>query len=183
MCKDSAGVKVAKTDVAVQEFNPHLKGLPIQSYTDAVPGMIVGVEHARLICTLKIREGSETDPIAAKTRLGWCVFGKQAGGEDSVQQLSFHSELEHGNRYLHELMKQFFGIEEASVTVKPEAEEDKRAMEVLQRSTRKIDGGFECGLLWKFEQFSFPESYQMAVKRATALERRLSKSPVLKEKV
>lgn len=162
---------------------PHLKGLPIQSYSNAVPGMIVGVEHARLLSTLKIREGRETDPIAAKTRLGWCVFGKQAGGEDSVQQLSFHGELRDENRHLHELMKQFFGIEEASVTIKPEAEEDTRALQILQETTQRVSKGFECGLLWKFKKFSFPDSFPMAVKRAVALERKLAKNPVLKGKV
>ncbi|KXJ76116.1 hypothetical protein RP20_CCG010296 [Aedes albopictus] len=53
----------------------YLKGLPVVSYNKAVPRLLIGVNNASLTVPLKVREGKEGEPIAAKTRLGWCIFG------------------------------------------------------------------------------------------------------------
>ncbi|XP_062713659.1 uncharacterized protein LOC109432815 [Aedes albopictus] len=165
----------------LRSMYPHLRGLPVQSYSRANPGIIIGMEHARLLATLKIREGKANDPVAAKTRLGWCIFGKQCGENQSVELLNHHSEMK--NRELHEQMKTFFGIEEASITVKPEAEVDKRAKQIMVDTTRRVGKAFETGLIWKYDNISFPDSYNMAEKRLVQLEKRLSRNPALKEKV
>uniref|UniRef100_A0A182HFM3 Peptidase A2 domain-containing protein n=1 Tax=Anopheles arabiensis TaxID=7173 RepID=A0A182HFM3_ANOAR len=49
---------------------PHLKGLPIQCYTNQTPKLLIGIDHLKLIAPLKVREGAKQEPIAAKTRLG-----------------------------------------------------------------------------------------------------------------
>ncbi|XP_053691664.1 uncharacterized protein LOC128740164 [Sabethes cyaneus] len=123
----------------LQQIHPHLKGLPIRSYKEATPGIIIGLEHVRL--------------------------------------LTSH------NRELHEQMRQYFAIEESSVTIKPEGKDDKRAREIMETTTRRVNGLFETGLLWKFDSFSFPDSYPIAVRRMKALEKRFSKDPVLAGKV
>ncbi|XP_062710822.1 uncharacterized protein LOC134288907 [Aedes albopictus] len=166
----------------LQTIYPHLRGLPLHSYSEAVPRIIIGIEHARMLTTLKVREGRANEPVAAKTRLGWCVYGKQVDGSDAVTRLHVHLE-EHGNRELHELMKQYFSIEEAAVATPLESEEDKRARKILERTTRRVNGSFETGLLWKYDRPSFPNSYPLAVRRMQSLEKRLAKEPGLKERV
>ncbi|XP_062711694.1 uncharacterized protein LOC134289606 [Aedes albopictus] len=131
---------------------------------------------------LKVREGRANEPVAAKTRLGRCVYGKQVDGNNAVTRLHVHSE-EHRNRKLHELMKQYFSIEEAAVATPLESEEDKRARTILERTTRRVDGCFETGLLWKYDRPSFPNNYPLAVRRMQSLEKRLAKEPGLKERV
>ncbi|XP_055632443.1 uncharacterized protein LOC129772934 [Toxorhynchites rutilus septentrionalis] len=168
---------------ALTEAYPHLKGLPVRSYSEAIPGIIVGLEHARLLSTLKIREGRGDDPVAAKTRLGWCIFGRSSGVGQSLERLHHHSEQDMGNRELHQQMKKFFGIEEAIITVKPEAEVDKRAREIMENTTRRVGLGFETGLVWKHDDVSFPDSFKMAERRLIALEKRLEKDPALRQKV
>ncbi|XP_062555732.1 uncharacterized protein LOC134220646 [Armigeres subalbatus] len=77
---------VGELNLPKQSFNyeilsvqyPHLIGLPLQSYSDVAPRMIIGLEHVRLLTSLKTREGRNEGPIAVKTRLGWSVFGKQS---------------------------------------------------------------------------------------------------------
>ncbi|XP_055622783.1 uncharacterized protein LOC129766287 [Toxorhynchites rutilus septentrionalis] len=52
----------------------------------------------------------------------------------------------------------------------------------METTTRRVKMSFETGLLWKYDHFSFPDSYPMAV-RMMALETRLSRDHVLEAKV
>lgn len=121
--------------------------------------------------------------MAAKTRLGWCIFGKNPDNGIMLEQLNVHFVGDPDNRELHEWMKQNFAVEESSVTVKPEAEEDKRARIIMEATTRRLNRSFETGLLWKYDHFRFPDSYPMAVRRMKALETRLGRDQVLGGKV
>uniref|UniRef100_A0A182PX70 Uncharacterized protein n=1 Tax=Anopheles epiroticus TaxID=199890 RepID=A0A182PX70_9DIPT len=47
---------------------PHLKGLPLASYTNAIPRLLLGVDNCRLGKSLKCTEGRMNEPIASKTR-------------------------------------------------------------------------------------------------------------------
>ncbi|XP_062698830.1 uncharacterized protein LOC134284218 [Aedes albopictus] len=67
----------------------HLKGLPISSYEAVSPGILIGSNNASLIATLKLREGELGDPLAAKTRLGWSIYGHVANMREA-QNFSFH---------------------------------------------------------------------------------------------
>ncbi|XP_058828346.1 uncharacterized protein LOC131688193 [Topomyia yanbarensis] len=166
----------------LQKIYPHLRGLPLDSYSDAIPRIIIGIEHAQMLTTLRVREGKPNEPVAAKTRLGWCVYGKQVDGSSSVKRLHVHSE-EIGNQELHELMKQYYCVEEAAVATPLESEDDKRARQILENTTRRVGKGFETGLLWKYDQPSFPNSYPLALRRMQSLEKRLAREPALRERV
>ncbi|XP_062710516.1 uncharacterized protein LOC134288741 [Aedes albopictus] len=167
----------------VQEF-PYLKGLPLESYSDVTPRMIIGLEHVRLLTTLKLREGGNTGPVAVKTRLGWCAYGKGLDNKDcQMQQLNLHCSEVATNQSLYDLMKHFFEVEEAVVTRKPEGDEDRRAIEILEKTTIRKQDCFETGLLWRTDCLSLPNSLPMATKRLLALEKRLTRDPELGRKV
>lgn len=55
--------------------------------------------------------------------------------------------------------------------------EDKRAMEVMERTTRKIEGdnAYESGLLWRNEESKLPNDYEMALQRLYSLNKRNEK--------
>ncbi|XP_055528101.1 uncharacterized protein LOC129728164 [Wyeomyia smithii] len=162
---------------------PYLRGLPIESYTNVSPQIIIGLEHARLLTSLKVREGDGCGPIATKTRLGWCLFGRNSPMDTVVEQLHVHAEESMSNSKLHESMKRFFAIEEASVSKKLDAEVDKRAWQILESTTVLKGNQFETGLLWRTDNPCFPDSLPMAVKRFHSLEKRLAREPVLATKV
>lgn len=54
---------------------PYLQGLPIRSYAKAVPTILIGLDNTCVMATRKSEEGAKGNPIAAKTRLGWAVYG------------------------------------------------------------------------------------------------------------
>lgn len=53
----------------LQDF-PYLTGLPVKSYIDATPRLLIGLNNSRLCVYNNIREGKVSEPVAIRTRLG-----------------------------------------------------------------------------------------------------------------
>ncbi|XP_055605866.1 uncharacterized protein LOC129754035 [Uranotaenia lowii] len=166
----------------LKNIYPHLRGLPVKGYAKVTPSMIIGIEHATLLTSLKIREGGANDPIATKTRLGWCVFGKQLIGSQAIETVSVHCEAESCDRELHELIRRLLKVEESRAEGHV-TDSEKRALAILEATTRRVDGRFETGLLFKHPEQRFPNSFSMAERRLQSLEKRLAKDPFLENKI
>lgn len=159
---------------------PHLQKLPVQSYQNVTPKLLIGLNNLQLALPLKCRTGRGNEPVAAKTKLGWTVFGNT---RDSDSAHSFHVCDCTKTGDLHDLVKEFFAFESLGITSAPlpEGVEETRAKTILNETTKKCaDGHFETGLLWRYDHFEFPPSYAMALGRLQCLERRLQKHPALK---
>ena len=61
------------------------------------------------------------------------------------------------------------------------SENDKRAIEILESTTKIVDDHYQIGLLWKQGAF-LPNNRWLALKQLDHLDRKLSKNPILKEK-
>ncbi|XP_065091893.1 uncharacterized protein LOC135712760 [Ochlerotatus camptorhynchus] len=105
---------------------PHLAGLPVRGYHNAVPKLLIGVDNLRLALPLKTREGVTGGPTAVKTRLGWCVYGGQRTQE--FPEYSYHICECGGEEAFDEALKKYFSFEEAGIkpTGAVMSEEDKR---------------------------------------------------------
>ncbi|XP_058446466.1 uncharacterized protein LOC131427358 [Malaya genurostris] len=162
----------------------YLRGLPVESYNSAVPRILIGLDHSNIVLTQKKRERRFDEPVAAKTRLGWTVFGRM--GEGPNTNTSLHICACSKDRELHDLVRGFLETETLGVGTipPPESEEDQRAKHILRETTtRTVDGRFESGLLWKHEIVEFPNSFPMAERRLKCLERKLHSNPDLFENV
>ncbi|XP_053699404.1 uncharacterized protein LOC128746376 [Sabethes cyaneus] len=166
---------------AAKQFD-HLKQLPIQSYRNAVPKLLIGLDNLHLAVPLKSREGTGNGPIAVKTRLGWCAYGKQQPGVNDER--SFHICECTTNKELHNAVKQFYEIEEiGSGNVTLRSKEEQRALDLLAQTTVRVGEKFETGLLWKDPDVELPDSYTMALRRLECLERKMLRDPSLKANV
>ncbi|XP_065355454.1 uncharacterized protein LOC135949918 [Calliphora vicina] len=160
--------------------NTYLKGLPIQSYTNAKPMVLIGLNNWRLAVPLKIREGGRTQPIATKTRLGWTL---QGSGTDlnKFSTLNIHTcECDTQCRNLHDEVKEYFGLDttqEKNIL----SSENNRAMQILETTAIKKNQQFEVGLLWKDEVPQLPESYEVACHRLKCLQKKFNKDPQLQQ--
>ncbi|XP_062700056.1 uncharacterized protein LOC134284792, partial [Aedes albopictus] len=164
-----------------ERIHQHLKGIPVSSYENVVPRILIGIDNLRLAVPLKVREGEGTAPVAVKTRLGWCVYGPQ--GCNNRESYSFHICECSCDDTLHEAVKEFFAVEAAGagpVDI-PLTLEEERALTTLEQTTRRVGNRFETGLIWKQDNVEFPDSYSMAVRRLECLERRMDRNPELKE--
>ncbi|XP_062705689.1 uncharacterized protein LOC115258970 [Aedes albopictus] len=168
---------------------PHLRGLPLEDYELVQPKLLIGLDNLRLCVPLKLREGGPRDPIGAKCRLGWSIYGCIPGQPFRTAIVSFHvGAVSDADRELNEQLRDYFTLENVGVSGSrsiPESEEEKRAQKLLVDTTRRVPvgSGYETGLLWRTDNPSFPDSYPMAVRRLEALERKLVSKPELERRV
>ncbi|XP_055522525.1 uncharacterized protein LOC129716715 [Wyeomyia smithii] len=160
----------------------YMQGLSITSY-DGRPELLIGLNNIHSFAPTEIKVGTETEPIAVRCKLGWTVYGPTRANQFEKEGacLNFHQEV--SNEQLYDLLKTHYALEESVVCVPRESAEDKRAREILQRTTKRIGDRFETGLLWKNNDPYFPDSYSLAVKRLKQLEKKLEKNPELYENV
>ncbi|XP_062703842.1 uncharacterized protein LOC134286270 [Aedes albopictus] len=162
----------------------YLAGLPVKSYEAAIPRILIGLDNTKLSLPIKIREGQHGGPVAAKTRLGWTVFGSTDGTKVDFRSPVLHICKSTEETDLHDLVKGYFAMENLGVSIAegPEAAADRRAKDILRRTTiKRADGHYETGLLWRYDLVELPSSYGMAERRLLCLERKLRSNPELKE--
>ncbi|XP_055614693.1 uncharacterized protein LOC129761014 [Uranotaenia lowii] len=165
----------------------HLRNVPVHSYENVSPRLIIGLEHAHLGNPLKSREGKLQDPIASKTRLGWTVYGNCTDETSPTHHMYHHtchacSCNASSDSNLHIAMKDFFAIESMGIC-KPDkpfsSQEDQQALTLLSNTTQRKNGRYEASLLWKYSEIRVPDSKKMAMNRWNCLEKRLLKDPAL----
>ncbi|XP_058816141.1 uncharacterized protein LOC131679426 [Topomyia yanbarensis] len=168
----------------LSQLYPHLRGLPIEPYHEAQPRILIGLKHARVGLVLQSREGRIDQPIAAKTRLGWTVYGGYVEEAPYIVQCAFHEHHpeEQMDESLHRSMKEYFALDSLGVS-KPDnillSTDDRRSQHLLQSLTKFRNGRYETGLLWRFDDLRLPDSRAMALRRFYSLEKRMEKDAVL----
>ncbi|XP_055615004.1 uncharacterized protein LOC129761310 [Toxorhynchites rutilus septentrionalis] len=171
----------------VQSRYTHLAGIPLESYTEVSPRILIGLDNARLGHAFKSREGKPFEPIAVKTRLGWIVYGNCSSKQLFWSHINYHAvqvcECNEGSdENLHAAMKTYFTLDSMGI-FKPDklhpSVDDQRATKILETVTFLKEGRFESGLLFKYDTVRLPDSKAMALKRWECLERRMKKDDVL----
>ncbi|XP_058838792.1 uncharacterized protein LOC131694254 [Topomyia yanbarensis] len=128
----------------------HLMGLPVESYQEVSPRLLIGLDHASLGNVMNYREGKPNEPIAVKTRLGWMIYGCCSSARNGTIGISKPNKLLLSN-------------------------DDQRANELLQSLTRYTNGRYESGLLWRYDNVRLPDSRAMALRRWECLDRRMQR--------
>ncbi|XP_058827825.1 uncharacterized protein LOC131687749 [Topomyia yanbarensis] len=153
----------------------HLHDIPIMDYKQGVPRILIGLKDLHLYAPLETRVGRPDEPIAVKSKLGWTVYGPVRSDDPKEDFVGHHSCSSASNQELHDILKKYYALEEAGVSVAliTESAAERRAREILDSTTVRIGNRFETGLLWKLDQPTFPDSYSMALRRMKGLEKRL----------
>ncbi|XP_062540921.1 uncharacterized protein LOC134208963 [Armigeres subalbatus] len=170
----------------MQKRYSHLSGIPFDTYVDANPRIFIGLDNAQLGHPFKSREGKPFQPIAVKTRLGWIVYGSCSSIHHVATHVNYHAvqvcDCNISNESLHVAMKNYFNLDSMGIT-KPEkvllSADDQRAVNILEAVTKRTNGRYESGLLWKYDAVRLPDSKAMALRRWECLERRMKKDEVL----
>lgn len=169
----------------------HLKGLPVDSYSDVSPRILIGIDNCKLGNTLDVIEGEENEPTAAKTCLGWLVYGpcSLGYGTSATNYNAYHSFhicpcSKEADVDLQRAVKDYFSLDSLGVTKQTQlllSKDDERANKLLNSLTRIVGNRYETGLLWKYENFNLPNSRSMAEKRLICLEKRMQNDTNLAE--
>ncbi|XP_055604271.1 uncharacterized protein LOC129752524 [Uranotaenia lowii] len=166
---------------------PYLSKLPVQSYQNASPKLLIGLDNFHVAVSSKAREGRADQPLATKSRLGWTIFGNVGPKScSSILAPQLHISECKSEPDLHDYVKRFFTVESLGISTIPAAksEDELRAVGILEETTMQLDDGhYETALLWKYDEVKLPPSYDMAFGRLRCLERRLAKNPDMKANV
>ncbi|XP_058827389.1 uncharacterized protein LOC131687328 [Topomyia yanbarensis] len=185
-------LKLPAQSLSVEKLSEHhtyLKGIPVDSYIDVQPRILIGINNIRVVHPLDSREGNEHEPIATKTRLGWMIYGTSlkhntASGYPSSYHVCSHSYGENLSKDddLNTAVKNYFTLE-SLVVAKPErtllSTADERALKSLRSTTSFNNGRYQTGLLWKYDDVRFPDSRSMEVRRHNCLMKRMQREPEL----
>lgn len=158
---------------------PYLCSIPANSYQNAKPTILIGLDHPRFSVASKARYMGEFDPVAINTRLGWIVFGTKPRTSGSILHIcDCHESLEK----LDKSVKEFVAIDTLGTkNITPISELDKKAIKIMEHSLVFDGEKYCCDLLWRYEENRLPASYEMAFKRLNCLQKRLEKESGLRE--
>lgn len=154
----------------------HLKGIPITDIFER-PMILIGQDNIRLSVARKISQGPENLPIATKTCLGWSLHGKY---NDDLQKNSFSFHVcnqETSDKMLHEMVKASFTTDAFGVSVNQTRmnKAETRAVDIMEKTAKRVGDNFEIGLLWKTDDISLPASKSTAFRRLQCIERQMEK--------
>jgi hypothetical protein len=126
------------------QAHPHLKGLPLPCLTNAEPKILIRLNNASLLSYYRIVENVEVEnaPIAVKTKLGWCVYGKAEKRALNIGGLyHINGPQEAEDEHLHDSVKSFFTTE--SFGCKPimnvsKSREEERVQDIVAKTLIKL---------------------------------------------
>ncbi|XP_059217038.1 uncharacterized protein LOC131994307 isoform X1 [Stomoxys calcitrans] len=158
---------------------------PVHDYSNVRPMMILSLQHSFLTVPLEVpRLISEFGPIVTITRLGAILYGPIPGDKNNTNKhvLHFRRCSKTENNLLEDMnnmMRGYFDVETLGIKVytKPLiSKKNERAMQLLNKATKWVNGRYECPLLWKENVPLIPESYDMALRRLYSIEQKMAKN-------
>ena len=162
--------------IDVQNY-PHLCDIDFPAVDVKRVSILVGnnIPYAHIKKEVRVPEDEKKGLYGCRYPLGWCVasrYGVRDPQGVSVNFVSF-------DRKPVDLIEKFWKLEDYGAVKsgeKPLSVEDKRAMQIIEDTTRLVDGRYEVGMLWKKDKRQFPNNLVMAKQRLESLRRRLTKS-------
>ncbi|CAB4021768.1 Hypothetical predicted protein [Paramuricea clavata] len=130
--------------------------------------IIIGedVKGAHIVREVRVSETSECELYATRTALGWTVAGSVNTTNAGQKELSVNF-LDTTNQMLNRQVEKFWEIETSGLKEndlrKAASVEDRRAENILQRSTKLVDGHYETELLWKDDCPQLPNNRMTSV--------------------
>ncbi|XP_064622346.1 uncharacterized protein LOC135484642 [Lineus longissimus] len=128
--------------------------------------------------------GKPGEPFAARTILGWSIFGpisaniKSRDGERVRVNFLKYSD----NPVETALVRQFLELDSLGIFDKKGMSiEDRKALKTLEDTTKRVNGRYEVGMLWKSPDPWLPDNKTMAESRLESLRKRLSRDHQLHE--
>ncbi|CAG7701925.1 unnamed protein product, partial [Allacma fusca] len=156
---------------------PHLTDVNFESMKNERPMLLIGQDNVLLITPSKLVRGPKLAPVATKTPLGWVVHGNVPTNRSTTDSIVLAHSCNHDEE-LNRMVKESFSTENFGVRIVEmpmRSMQDKRALEIMERTTKRIGDRFETGLLWKADDIVLPESKSTAMRRLKCIERRMDK--------
>jgi hypothetical protein len=127
---------------------PHLADLPLPPIDGNRVTVLLGADVFDLIVPLEVGTGPKSAPRAVRTALGWTATlhlpdHKLEGPDHTMKVRVTTPDETFDSRWKTES----FGCKYAKEL--PRNVEDKRVLEIIESTTKKVDNRYQSGLLWK----------------------------------
>ena len=162
-----------------EEYN-YLSDLPNKRVSMTDVKVILGQDAYHLIRPLEYKSGERNQPWAVKTALGWTISGALPKKETS--NLSVSCNLSVASNQLANQMKKWWDMDTyASVCdVSGRSKEQKRALSLLERTTKHNGERYEVSLMWADDNHDLPNNFYSAYQQFLSMEMRLEKDSEMK---
>ena len=135
--------------------------------------LLIGVDQADLLYSLRDVRGEPGEPIARLTPLGWtCIGNPEVPVERTQTSFTFFLNDSHE---LNSLVRRYWDVEEPKETLIVNPEE-KFARDTVSRSLTFADGHYSVGMPWKKDRPLLSDNYSMALHRLHCTEKKLKRS-------
>ena len=124
------------------------------------------------------RIGKANDPVAVKTTLGWVLMD----GKNTVNKINTNRLVTNENINLDQQLEKLtaiesYGIHSVETSKAIFNKEERRALDILEKTTVKNGSRYEVGFLWKNEEMKLPYHKYLALNRFKSTENKLHKNP------
>ena len=150
--------------------------------------LLLGSDLHQAYLLKDIRIGPPGESTGMHTALGWTIYGKDDGNQEVkdiprvmvnfVQQM--RPSRDSCNDILKILEQDFADLDVPQVTCM--SLEDKHALQIMNKTVKKIGDHYSVGLLWKDDDPQLPNNREMAVKRLLSMKRKFIADPNLHQK-
>ena len=161
---------------------PHLRDIkiPTNNYNVTV---LIGTDMPQRHLQEDTRIGETNDPIAVKTTLGWVLMGRK----NSVNKINANRLVTDENINLDQQLEKFWTIESYGTHSIESSKimfnkEERRALDILGKTTVKNGNCYEVGLLWKNEETKLPYNGYLTVNRFKSTENKFNRNPEIATK-
>jgi hypothetical protein len=165
----------AATSTAVGHL-PHLADLPLPTHYPGAVQLLIGV-NSGLLTPLEIRSPRDgQQPYGERTALGWVVRGP-SGRCNEITTASAHFVKE----TIHDDLSRLWQTDFEDIRMgdsKTMSIEDKRALDVMEKTTTTVDGHYQISLPWA-DDSALPCNREYAAARLQQVKRRLLRNPEL----
>ena len=151
----------------------HLRDLKFPKIENQKIELLLGSDLHQAYLSQDIRVGAPGNPTGLRTHLGWTVYGKDDGDQEintPKLMVNFLDKEESCKQILDLLNQDFKDLELPQVPAL--SVEDKRALGIMHKTVKKVDGHYLIGLLWKDDEPKLPNNREMALKRLLSLKQR-----------
>lgn len=134
----------------LKDENQGIEQIPLASYKDAKPLILLGMPHANLIRPHQVIPIGE-DFALQETRLGWVAFGgNSASGDGQVCQIDIIPDLDAPDEEVKTIIKEFFDLDIIVDPTPPNhlfSDKEQRAQKILETTTELVGDRYQTGLL------------------------------------
>lgn len=162
----------------ITSLYPNIETEKLMTIQNAKPRLLIGSNNSGLITPYKSFSYSLYGLQLSHCRLGWTIHGDIEHFIPSEKEYSFHvytipGEIEDEN--ITQIVKKSYEMEDFGMKIQTEklSEDDQRAIDIMQRTMKPINDRYEIGQLYKYDDFVFPESKKMALRRLTLIEKKM----------